>query len=611
MTSIASPARSEDVEGTTWLTGRHATRWEALTAALGVVAAVAAVIVTLRADFLAYPGWLALQKADVILGPIVVGLYWRRRRPQSPFGPLLIAFGFLHVPYILQSSERSALFTVGVHWEGVIYLATLAVILAFPSGRFGRLDRFILIAAALVVVVPNSAIVLLSPSIFAGGSISACRETCPGNALFVGSHPELVTRLVDVDRAAIITIAVGTAAVLIWRFASGSPPRRRALVIGTPIALVFLFTQAAYQLSVALGPADRELNTFLRWSFVVARSALWYGFLLALVAAQIFAARVLRQMVGESLRRPSFGELESLLRRPLGDPGLRLAFHRRDTDLWTDGEGAVVPTPTPGSGRMLTEVPRQSGRAAALVHDVQLADDPELLQAAGATVLLALENAELEAAWNESLHELRDSRSRIAAVGDLERRHLEQDLHDGAQQTLVATRVGLGLITEELGDDVTLHRRLSALEEELDRAIAELRAIAHGIYPALLSDEGLVPALRAVAARSPRVTVTGDRIARYPPEIETGLYYCCREAVTNVIKHAGDDARVWIRLRDTGDELRFEVRDNGVGFDPRASRDGGGLRNIEDRIGALDGRVTFSSSPGAGTVVRGFVPLQR
>ncbi len=592
--------------------GRHALGWwETVAAALGVVAAVAAVVVTLRADFLAYPGWLALQKADLILGPIGVGLYWRRCRPQSRFGPMFIAFGFLHVPYILQSSESSSLFTVGVHWEGVIYLATLAVILAFPSGRFDRLDRFILIAAGLFAVVPNSAIVLLSPSISAGGSISACREACPGNALSVGSHPELVTRLVDIDRTAIITIALGTAAVLIWRFATGSPPRRRALAIGTPIALVFLFTQAAYQLSVALGSADGELNTVLRWSFVIARSALWYGFLLALVAAQLFAARVLRQMVGESLRRPPFGELESLLRGPLGDPGLRLAFSERDPDAWTDGEGAVVPTPGTGSGQTLTLVARQSGRAAALIHDVQLTDDPELLRAAGATALLALENAELEAAWTDSLHELRKSRSRIAAAGDLERRHLEQDLHDGAQQTLVATRVTLGLITEELGDDGDLHGRLNTVEDGLDRAIAELRALAHGIYPALLADEGLVPALTAVATRSPRVTVRGDRISRYAPEIETGLYYCCREAVTNVIKHAGADARVWIRLRDTGDKLHFEVRDDGVGFDPRARSEGGGLRNIEDRIGTLDGRVTFSSSPGNGTVVSGYVPLRQ
>jgi signal transduction histidine kinase len=568
-------------------------------------------VVTLRADFLAYPAWLALQKADLILGPIGVGLYWRRRRPQSPFGPMLVAFGFLHVPYILQSSENSALFTVGVHWEGVIYLATLALILAFPSGRFGRLDRLILIAGALLAVVPNSAIVLLSPSIFAGGSISACREACPGNALFVGSYPELVTRLVDIDRAAIITIALGTAALLVWRLATGSPPRRRALAIGTPIALVFLFTQAGYQISVAFDPAESGLNTFLRWSFVVARSALWYGFLFALVAAQIFAARVLRQMVGESLRRPSLGELESLLRGPLGDPGLRLAFSERDGDVLTDSEGAVVGTPGTGSGRALTQVPRQSGRTAAFVHDVQLADDPELLQAAGATALLALENAELEAAWSDLLRELHESRSRIAAAGDLERRHLEQDLHDGAQQTLVATRVALGLITEELGDDGGLHGRLSAVEDGLDRAIAELRALAHGIYPALLADEGLVPALKAVAARSPRVTVTGDRISRYPPEIETGLYYCCREAITNVIKHAGEDARVWIRLLDTGDELHFEVRDDGVGFDPHARREGGGLRNIEDRIGTLDGWVTFSSRPGNGTVVSGFVPLRR
>ncbi len=147
----------------------------------GAVAAAVAIVVTLRADFLAYPGWLAAQKADLILGPICIGVYWLRRRPGSRFGPVLIALGLVHVPYILQSSPSSVLFTIAVHWEGVIYLATLATILAFPTGRLpGLADRLILAAGALLVVAPSSALTLFSPQITAGGSISACSSDVSG-----------------------------------------------------------------------------------------------------------------------------------------------------------------------------------------------------------------------------------------------------------------------------------------------------------------------------------------------------------------------------------------------------------------------------------------------
>jgi hypothetical protein len=325
--------------------------WEIAVALAGVAAASAAVAVTLNAGFLAYPGWLALQKADLILGPIGVGLYWHRRRPHSRFGPLLIAYGFVHVPYILESAPNDVLFTIGVHWEGIIYLATLAVILSFPSGRLrGRLDRLILVLGAVAAVLPSSLITVLSPHIYAGGSISACKAACPDNALSIAANPELVTRLFDIERVAVITLALATAGLLLRRLFTGTPPQRRALAIGTPVALVFLFIQAAYQIAVWLGAEDAHVLDVVRWSFAAARSLLWCGFLFALIAAQLFAARVLRQMVGASLRRPTLRELEDFLRRPLGDPMLRLA--------WIDGHGGPPERPRPGDRRAARSRPR-------------------------------------------------------------------------------------------------------------------------------------------------------------------------------------------------------------------------------------------------------------
>ena len=578
--------------------------------AAGVAAAAVAVTVTLRADFLAYPGWLALQKADLILGPIGVGLYWRHRRPHSRFGPMLIALGLLQMPYVFQSSGNNVLFTLGVHWEGVIYLATLAVVLAFPSGRLNRpIDRLILTVAALGAVVPSSAITLLSPQISAGGSISACKAACPDNAVLISSDPSLVTRLFDVDRVAIITVALGTAALLVWRLVTGTQPQRRALAIGTPIALVFLLTQATYQLTLWLGGADLAVNTYVRWTFVLARSALWYGFLLALVAALLYAGRVLRQMTVDSLRRPSLRELEALLRRPLGDPDLRLAFWEQRTHVWADGDGNVVEQPAPGSGRALTEVERDGGAAAGIVHDVQLADDPELLQAAGATALLAFENAELKGAWHESLRELRRSRARIVAASANERLRLERDLHDGAQQRLFAIQIKLAALREET-EDGELASELEGIAADVAAAVEECRTLAQGLYPTVLRERGLADALRSIARETPiPVTVSAHGIDRCSPTVEEAVYFCAREAIQNATKHAGSDAHVTVALVGEERELHFAIADDGVGFVTVRSQGGLGITSMRDRIGAVGGELEITSDRGQGTTVRGVVPL--
>ncbi|MGZ8635187.1 MAG: hypothetical protein ACXWZZ_15200, partial [Solirubrobacteraceae bacterium] len=166
-------------------------KWLAATA---IAAAALSVWVTLRADFLAYPGWLAAQKADMILGPVLVGLYWLRRRPASRFGPLLIAAGLVGgAPYVLQSSSEPLLFATGILWEAVIYGITLALILGFPSGRFeGRAERLILSVGVTVVFSGYLALVLLSPQIASQASISACRAACPANGLLAASEPSLV-----------------------------------------------------------------------------------------------------------------------------------------------------------------------------------------------------------------------------------------------------------------------------------------------------------------------------------------------------------------------------------------------------------------------------------
>ena len=173
-----------------------------------------------------------------------------------------------------------------------------------------------------------AAIQLVQPQVGAGGSISSCRSLCPHNELAVTSDPGLALDLFEVFSYAVLVLALAVAAVVIHRFVTGTPPRRRALAIGTPVALLFLLCEIIYQLLTIIGADDSELYGIVIWVFVAARAAVWYGFLFALIAAQLFAARAMERLIEQSLHHPSKQELEVMLREPLGDPQLRLQFFR-------------------------------------------------------------------------------------------------------------------------------------------------------------------------------------------------------------------------------------------------------------------------------------------
>ena len=365
--------------------------------------------------------------------------------------------------------------------------------------------------------------------------------------------------------------------------------------------------QAVYQVA-RLVPLDAGgVETAIRWTFAGARAALWYGFFVALIMAELFAARVMRRVVEASLRRPSLRELEAMLAVPLGDPGLRLLFWRSGDREWVDGDG--VPT-EPSAGRVLTAVERDGRPAVAIIHDAQLAEDPELVRAAGAVALLAQENAELEEGWNDALRELRDSRARIAAAGAVERRALERDLHDGAQQRLIAVLLNLALVAETLPNGSDASKRLAGIESEVEAALAELRQLGHGIYPPQLAATGLVGALEVVANRSAgAIAVAGDGVGRFGPEVESAVYFCCLEASQNAMKHAGAGARISIELQATDRVLLFHVSDDGAGFEASAAHEGVGLRNMRDRLDALGGRLEITSTPGRGTAIAGALPI--
>jgi signal transduction histidine kinase len=200
--------------------------------------------------------------------------------------------------------------------------------------------------------------------------------------------------------------------------------------------------------------------------------------------------------------------------------------------------------------------------------------------------------------------ELRASRTRLVAAADAERRRIERDLHDGAQQHLVALAVNLRLARDLAAEDPTAADELLAqLGVDVRDAIGQVRALAHGIYPPLLVDAGLGEALRAAAARSAQPVTVDVEVGRHAPDVEAAVYFCCLEALQNAAKHA-PEATVSIRVwEDSG--VRFEVADDGPGFDPAAVRAGHGFQNMGDRLGAVGGAVTWTSTPGGGTRVAG------
>lgn len=591
-----------------------ALRWERELVVGSVLAAALAVWLTLRADFLAHPGWLAVQKADFILGPIAVGLYWLHRRPHNRLGLLLISYGLVCIPYVLASVSSPWLFTTGTLAEAVIIPLSISLVLAFPSGRLDGLAERLLIACLLLgYTLPYVLWLLASPELIPRLSLSGCSGACPANPFAIWSTPSWYPWSVQYLRAMLICVDVAVVIVVLLRFVNATPPRRRALAIGAPIALLYLIAQIVYQTNQVIDshyaePGVQNLAGWYQWTIAGARAAPWYGFLFALIAAELYAGRVLRTLVRDALRRPTLGDLEGMLRRPLGDPGLRVGFRDPTTERWVDADGGTL---APGPAQELTEFERDPSLQVAIVHDVQLSEDPELLETAAEVALLVLEHAELAAAQTVSLRELADSRARLTEASDRERRRLERDLHDGAQQRLTAIQAKLQRAIEKV-DDERLAVELEGVSHDATAAVEELRTLSHGIYPTVLRSVGPVMALRSLAMTAAiPIAVVDEGLGRSSSPVEAAIYFCCAEAIQNATKHAGKRATVTVTLGRDHDGAHFTIADDGVGMREPTVGSGDGLVGMRDRIGAVGGELEIRSAGGRGTTVRGWIPASR
>jgi signal transduction histidine kinase len=299
------------------------------------------------------------------------------------------------------------------------------------------------------------------------------------------------------------------------------------------------------------------------------------------------------------------GPVREMLAESLGDRTLSIAYWLPDRNTFVDEAGRPVDLPDPGSGRAWTAVERNGVRVAAIVHDAALDTGPELVQAAAAAAALALDNERLKADLRARVEELRVSRVRIVEAADAARRRLERDLHDGAQQQLVSLALDLRLLKSRVRD-TDAEPLVDGLAAKLAVALGELRELARGIHPAILTDRGLGPAIEALASRVPvPVDCEVDVPDRLSGPIEAAAYFVVAEALTNIVKYAhATNARVTIRR--AADVVTVEVDDDGTGGARIGA--GSGLRGLQDRLAALDGTLTIDSPAGAGTRLQVRIP---
>ncbi len=298
-------------------------------------------------------------------------------------------------------------------------------------------------------------------------------------------------------------------------------------------------------------------------------------------------------------------DLRGPLARALGDPSLVLVYWLPEFASWADQDGKPLDLPT-GAGRATTLIERDGAPVAALVHDAALNEERELLDAVGAAGAIALETGRLHAELRAHVDELRGSRARVIEAGQKERQRLERDLHDGAQQRLIALSLDLAMLEASLGGDPGTRAQLSQARGEIATSLAELRDVARGLHPAVLSAHGLAVALESLAARAPvpvRLTVRLD--GRLAEAVEVAAYYVVCESLANIGKHARATAAT-VKVAQAGGRVVVEVLDDGRGG---ADTEGGsGLRGLADRVEALGGRLRVWTSSGSGTRVEAELP---
>jgi signal transduction histidine kinase len=519
---------------------------------------------------------------------IAAGLIAWRRRPEGRLGPLMVAAGFVIWANFLAWSSNSLLYTLGAADQFLVPAVLLHLFLSFPNGQLrSRLDRAIVTAGYGAVALTLARMVL--------------GEGGERDLLALFDNPDLVTSLRAVQLALVSAVLLmGTVSLVLHRHRE--PPLR------TPVSFF------AYACSLGLAMiAVLYLVQLLAWTSVLG-SIRYITFAIIGLAPIVFLVAILHERLG----RASVGELvealgvnhgpaglQEAVARALRDPSVRLAYWLPEFDSYADVDGRKIELES-SPGRSSTPVKRDEQTVAILLHDSALEDEPRLLAAVVSAIGMTIENAQMQVELRARLEELRGSRARILEAEQSERRRLERDLHDGAQQRLIALTLELGELGDRLDGDSEIRTRIDSARQEVTASLAELRDLAHGIHPAAVSDHGLAVALESVATRANvPVEVIGATSDRMPEPVELAAFFIVCEALTNVARHAEATSAV-VELERSQGVLIVEVRDDGIGG---ASADSGsGLRGLADRVEALGGRLQVWSPVGRGTRLRAEIP---
>ncbi|HEY6774905.1 MAG TPA: sensor histidine kinase [Thermoleophilaceae bacterium] len=552
----------------------------------GFAAGLAFLAIVLTSEHVDDRGFAAALGLLVGWSFVGTGLFAWWRRPGNRTGALMAAVGFAWFAAGLSDSNDDLLHTAGLALDALFPAFAGHLLLAFPTGRLStRLERSVVTAGYLVSTV------LQVPSLLF--------EEDPRNLLVIEPDQGLSDLLDGVQFAAAVCV-IGTSFVILGRrWRAATPPQRRALA---PVLWTGGAAFVAFAIATGFDAVGAPQDFLERLSEAVLVTVP-FGFLAGLLRGRLAQASAMSGLVARLGQAPEPGVLRAALAEALGDPSLTLAYWLPETERFVDADGHPL-TLTDGGW---TEVELEGRRIAAIVHDPTLADEPQLVRAAGAAAALALENQRLSAELRARIEELRASRARIVEAGDAARRRLERDLHDGAQSRLVALAVKLRLARTRAQRQPEVATILDESSAELQASLDELRELARGIHPAVLTDRGLAAALETLANRAPvPVDIAGEPPDDLPAAAATAIYFVVSEALANVAKYACAE-RVTVAVRRAADRVVVEVSDDGVGGADVSG--GSGLRGLSDRVAALDGRLHVRSPPGAGTRVRAEIPV--
>jgi signal transduction histidine kinase len=513
--------------------------------------------------------------------------WWRR--PGNRTGALMTAAGFAWFASGMGSADDDVLYTAGIGLDALFPVIAGHLVLAFPTGRLETRAERIIIAAGYV-----SATLLQVPSLL----FEERSAGYPRNLLVIEPDQGLSDLLDALQFAVVLPVIVGSTVILLRRWAAATEPQRRVLApvmwTGGPAFVV-------YAIAAGLDAADATVEE-LESVALLLLAAVPFGFLAGLLRSRLAQGERISELVARLGQSPDPEALRAALARALGDPSVALAYWLPESARFVDAAGRPVVL---HDGEW-TEVELQGRRIAAIRHDSSLADEPQLVRAAGAAAALALENQRLAAELRARIEDLRASRARLVNAGDAERRRLERNLHDGAQARMVGLAAKLGIARMKARENPELATLLEESRVELMASLDELRAVARGLHPAVLTDRGLDAAVRGLAFRAPLpVEIVGEAPDDLPPPVATALYYVVAEALTNVAKYA-QASRATVAVRREDGQVVAEVADDGVGGADAAS--GSGLHGLSDRVAALDGGLELTSPPGGGTVVRVRIP---